>query len=188
MSVSSFLARRTRPSRAGGTATRVLRRLALTAVFGASVGFGAPAQALPIPWTLDNVNLGSTTLTGGFTTDGSGHLVTWNLTDSLFGGVYFTNTNGSANLSTPSLIVLCAPGTGCQGELFLSLAAPLDSGVSPNAILPGPANLSKLTWFGTPFYASSGGDVSTVPEPTTIAVLGMGLMGIGLVRRRRTAA
>jgi len=71
-------------------------------------------------------------------------------------------------------------GNTCSGETYnlacLNLALSVTSG---NWSTLG-QNLSHLTWYDT-------GDVPNVPEPVTLVLFGMGLVGVSIAARRRRA-
>lgn len=87
----------------------------------------------------------------------------------------WTYTPGAGD---PDIFAFVAKG-GTLFNLFSTLGDYTDVAYfTPDNSSGGPAGLSHMA-----FYNS--GDGSQVPEPGTMALLGLGLLGIGLVRRRR---
>jgi hypothetical protein len=178
---------------------------ALTAILVPSA-----ANAAPILWTLNNVTLdNSGTASGTFQFDADTNTYsTWNITtspatifdfdgDSKVFGTTYTDANSTV-LNYASLGFandLDLQSAGAESELVLRFASSLtDAGgtiaVSTNSInfgqsgeydLSGNTFADRLVTGGT-VSASAG---SATPEPSTVIMLGGGLVGLGVVKRRR---
>ena len=94
---------------------------------------------------------------------------TWNTTS--FNGLIFTVLSGPAGL------------TGADVTGATTMAGFTDARVT----LPG--NQIRVDWNGLSYVDGTVVDIdfTSVPEPASLALLGTGLLGLGLVRRRRKA-
>jgi len=98
---------------------------------------------------------------------------------------------GMRVLQSTSLLVALVPLSGCfkSGRTDLvgnhSTSPPVDPGGGDSAD-PGPGG-SGFGDPGDPGDDGSSGPEAPVPEPATIALLGGGLAGIAMMRRRRRA-
>lgn len=77
----------------------------------------------------------------------------------------------------PTISFFVAKGSSAF-NLFLADDELTDQWLTPTNPGGGPAGLSHLT-----FYDTDGGDFD-VPEPMTLALVGLGLLGVGIARRR----
>ena len=100
------------------------------------------------------------------------------------------NIGGGWNLCTTGF---CANSTGFNGSVFSSGIDLLYTQGGGQVIYTGDTSdpiWAPGTYVGTDSYYFSGGiltlTISAVAEPTTLALLGLGLAGLGAMRRRRT--
>ena len=177
-----------------------------TPAYGAPIPGGSDSSAdllLNFDLTADGTSYSSVTLTYFFSSpeasggDGGGELNEVPVTVDIFGGL-----NGESLLTTISIDILGVGTSPDDTELFL--AGVRDGLFSIGLrVAPGVTASGFVTAFGEYTIPGGGGDgqgpihvttdpvvgipqeTTSVPEPTTLALLGSGLLGLGFARRRK---
>jgi len=151
------------------------------------VGLAPSAVATPITYSFLGASAvfgGATeTITGGFTFDVATGFET-NVSITLSGPSAFSGTYTAASLGYAGNVNEIS-AQGINAALTIYFASPLSS-ATDNLSFVGTANSP----FGATVVVASSptGSVSPVPEPSAVALLAIGLLGIGVVRRSRSEA
>ena len=184
-----------------------LRRVAGTVAFLAACAFGSAAQAAVIVNLNSTTNNGPNSITNGFTfyTDLS-DIITVTQIGIADGGAYDA-WNAWGRLRDCDSNGICTNGWINNWSYFVngdtSTATLVSDGVRYQTALAALANavpvapftgISSITFFisDSHYPDNIGGislsvDVAAVPEPGSLALLGLGLAGFGLARRRKVA-
>ncbi len=135
-------------------------------------------------WTLSGVTLSdgigdTATVSGSFLT--SNNLITgWDIVETGASGTEYTNVGGTSSGVTSNGFTVVDTSSG--NSLTLSFASMLTGGDT----IPVPLVSGRETYGAITLTGSSGQAVDPpLPEPMSMALLGVGLAGLGVVRRRR---
>jgi len=168
--------------------------LAGTAV-GALGASGSPASAIAITpgsgWVSDTVFAGTTPSSNSPVTFTITHDAYLSVTDAFIpGDVYQISNSAPPNtvVGTTSFVSLPFHWVNTGGTFNSAWAD--DAVYSKISLLLGPGSYSFniediAASFGLPAGFGERLDYAVVPEPLSVALLGTGLLGLGLVRRRR---
>ncbi len=159
------------------------------------------AVAGPMSWSLTGATFDDgTSATGSFTYDASTDTVqsysitvqngavsafTYNAGDSFLNGPILTGNVSSSNYGPNELWVEADDGS--QG-LVINFASLLTNAGGTVSILTGGADVTNSSWESDQNSDQrnlTGGEVTTVPEPTTLALFGIALAGLFAATRRR---
>ncbi len=123
---------------------------------------------------IDRNDDASTTLS----TDGSIHFFDSYISSSLTSGDYFLAV-GAFGLSMNEVL----SGVNNDDTYPVSCSGAIGEACVPQT--PSDHGDYQITWSGDVEITSNPGSVASVPEPGTIALLGLGLLGLGISRKRK---
>ncbi len=161
---------------------RPLVRIATAAALALPLLAGGPAKAHDDGWVLSGATLGGATVTGVFFTNAYDFLATWDFIETGASNLEFTSSAPGATVGFSSLTILTVTD-GLGDSLSFTFAAPgLDGSTSPLLVIS--SSETYVTSGGPVTITGSTGEVD-LPEPASIAVLGIALAGLAASRRRR---
>jgi len=101
-------------------------------------------------------------------------------------GTVVSNASNAMLLFSPAVVTLAGPGG--SSTVYTVLQSPAGVPIVPSSSTSGGALAGGTTLQGTVQYIGGEpvtSDLSGVPEPATLGLMGLGLLAVGLVARRR---